>query len=45
MRDVERRNIKKTKDWIANDDDAYFYLVLDELHLYRGSSQPNSSIY
>jgi DEAD/DEAH box helicase domain-containing protein len=38
MRDVESPIIEKTRAWIENNDDAYFYLVLDELHLYRGAA-------
>lgn len=37
-REVEDPIFDKTRDWIANDPDAYFYLVFDELHLVRGSA-------
>ena len=36
-REVEDQIFDKTRDWIASDPDAYFYLVFDELHLVRGS--------
>ena len=38
MREVEAPILDKTRAWIESDPDAYFYLVLDELHLQRGSS-------
>jgi len=37
-RDVERRIFADTRSWLENDENAYFYLVLDELHLIRGSA-------
>jgi Lhr-like helicase len=37
-REVEDRIFDKTRDWIASDPDAYFYVVFDELHLVRGSA-------
>ena len=37
-REVEDPIFDKTRDWIANDPDAYFYFVFDELHLVRGSA-------
>lgn len=37
-REVEAPIFGKTREWLANDPDAYFYLVLDELHLIRGSA-------
>lgn len=37
-REVENPIFDKTRDWIAGDPDAYFYLVVDELHLVRGSA-------
>lgn len=36
-REVEEPIWEKTKKWIEEDPDSYFYLVLDELHLHRGS--------
>ena len=37
-REVDSPIIDKTRKWITTNDDAYFYLVLDELHLQRGSA-------
>lgn len=37
-REVEAPIFKQTRDWLETDPDAYFYLVLDELHLIRGSA-------
>jgi hypothetical protein len=37
-REVEDPIFDKTRDWLADDPDAYFYLVFDELHLIRGSA-------
>lgn len=37
-REVEDAVFEKTRAWIESDDDAYFYLVFDELHLVRGSA-------
>ena len=37
MREVEQGILDKTKAWIDSDD-GYFYLVLDEMHLQRGSA-------
>lgn len=37
MRAVEEPIFEKTKEWLAKDADAVFNLVLDELHLYRGT--------
>lgn len=37
-REVDAPIIEQTRDWITTHDDAYFYLVIDELHLQRGSS-------
>ncbi len=38
VREVDEPIFAQTKAWIESDPDAYFYLVLDELHLQRGSS-------
>jgi DEAD/DEAH box helicase domain-containing protein len=38
MRDVEDPIFASTKEWLAADRDNVFTLVVDELHLYRGSS-------
>jgi Lhr-like helicase len=37
-REVEDRMFDQTRDWLLSDKDAYFYLVVDELHLVRGSA-------
>lgn len=37
-REVEAPILQKTREWIETDAQAYFYLVLDELHLQRGSA-------
>jgi DEAD/DEAH box helicase domain-containing protein len=37
-REVDAPILDKTREWLTNHDDAYFYLVLDELHLQRGSA-------
>jgi hypothetical protein len=39
-REVEAPIFARTREWLATDPDAYFYLVLDELHLIRGPSSP-----
>lgn len=38
VREVEADVFAATRAWIESDPDAYFYLVLDELHLQRGSA-------
>ncbi len=38
VREVDEPIIEETRKWITAHDDARFYLVLDELHLIRGSS-------
>jgi ATP-dependent helicase YprA (DUF1998 family) len=37
-REVEQPMFDTTRQWLESADDAYFYLVLDELHLVRGSA-------
>ncbi|MGS0741095.1 DEAD/DEAH box helicase [Glaciimonas sp. GG7] len=37
-REIENPIFDKTRDWLMSHDDAYFYLVFDELHLIRGSA-------
>ncbi|KYG06936.1 hypothetical protein BE21_31970 [Sorangium cellulosum] len=37
-REVDDPIFETTKRWLTSNDDAYFYLVLDELHLQRGAS-------
>ena len=36
-RDREQEIIKQTRSWLEEDDNNVFYLVLDELHSYRGT--------
>lgn len=38
MRASEQGMIEKTRKWLEDDPDAVFHLVIDELHLYRGTS-------
>lgn len=37
-REVEDPIFVGTREWLMNNDDAYFYLVFDELHLVRGTA-------
>ncbi|WP_084518701.1 DEAD/DEAH box helicase [Bradyrhizobium sp. th.b2] len=37
-REVEQPIFEQTRAWLEEEDDAYFFLVLDELHLVRGSA-------
>lgn len=37
-REVDSTIFDKTREWLQSSDDAYFFLVLDELHLYRGTA-------
>ncbi len=37
-REVDAPIFRKTKDWLVSKEDAYFFLILDELHLQRGSA-------
>ncbi|MDT3322026.1 DEAD/DEAH box helicase [Shewanella sp. SP1S2-4] len=37
-REVEAPIFDHTREWLESDPDAYFFLVLDELHLIRGSA-------
>lgn len=37
-REVEEPIFETTRKWLHENDDAYFYLVFDELHLIRGSA-------
>ncbi|WP_447801912.1 DEAD/DEAH box helicase [Pseudomonas serbica] len=37
-REVEDTIFEKTRKWLMENDDAYFYLIFDELHLIRGSA-------
>ena len=38
MRDNERRIISETRKWLESSQDNVFHLILDELHLYRGTA-------
>jgi hypothetical protein len=38
VREIDEPIFRYTREWLASDDKAYFYLVLDELHLQRGSA-------
>ncbi|MEZ5758279.1 MAG: DEAD/DEAH box helicase [Emcibacteraceae bacterium] len=38
MRPIERPIFDKTKNWLANNPDEKFLVVLDEAHLYRGAA-------
>lgn len=42
-REVDAPILDKTRDWLTSHDDAYFFLVLDELHLQRGSAGTETS--
>ena len=37
-REVDSPIFAKTRHWLTSNDDAYFFLILDELHLQRGSA-------
>lgn len=37
-REVDSPIFERTKAWLTGSEDAYFYLVLDELHLQRGAA-------
>jgi DEAD/DEAH box helicase domain-containing protein len=37
-REVDSPIFQQTRDWLVSNDDAYFFLILDELHLQRGSA-------
>nr|UKE83976.1 hypothetical protein KXZ65_00185 [Pectobacterium sp. PL152] len=38
VREVDDPIFEQTRQWIERDPDAYFYLILDELHLQRGTA-------
>lgn len=42
-REVDAPIFDQTREWLEQDADAYFFLVLDELHLQRGSSGTEAS--
>jgi ATP-dependent helicase YprA (DUF1998 family) len=37
MRSIENRIFDETRDWLANDNNNQFFLIIDELHAYRGT--------
>ncbi|MCY0856859.1 hypothetical protein [Cupriavidus sp. D39] len=37
-REVEDPIFDQTREWLLSNEDAYFYLIFDELHLIRGSA-------
>jgi DEAD/DEAH box helicase domain-containing protein len=37
-REVDAPIIEQTRTWLTTEDNAYFFLILDELHLQRGSA-------
>jgi len=42
-REVDDPILQRTRDWLVTDEHAYFFLVLDELHLQRGSAGTETS--
>jgi DEAD/DEAH box helicase domain-containing protein len=42
-REVDSPILDRTRDWLLTDVNAYFFLVLDELHLQRGSAGTETS--
>ena len=38
VREIDEQIFAKTRQWLESDPDSYFYLVIDELHLQRGSA-------
>lgn len=38
VREIDEPIFAQTRAWLASDENAYFYLVVDELHLQRGSA-------
>jgi len=42
-REVDSPIVDRTREWLMSNDDAYFFLVLDELHLQRGSAGTETS--
>jgi hypothetical protein len=37
-REVDNPILEKTRSWLEENEDSYFYLVVDELHLHRGTA-------
>ena len=44
LRDKEKEIINQTREWIHSHPDNYFTLVVDELHMYRGTSGTEVSL-
>jgi ATP-dependent helicase YprA (DUF1998 family) len=42
-REVEEGMFDATRSWLRSDPDAYFFLIVDELHLGRGSARTEVS--
>lgn len=42
-REVDAPILDRTREWLTSDENAYFFLVLDELHLQRGSAGTETS--
>ena len=38
MREIDDPIFARTREWLESSDDALFHLVIDELHLYRGTA-------
>ncbi|NIA10743.1 MAG: DEAD/DEAH box helicase, partial [Nitrospiraceae bacterium] len=38
MREIEDSIFEKTRQWLAGGEDRVFHLIIDELHLYRGTA-------
>lgn len=38
MREAENSIFQKTKDWLAEDESHVFHMIVDELHMYRGTA-------
>ena len=38
MREIDESIFKKTREWLEKDKNHIFHLILDELHLYRGTA-------
>ena len=38
MREIDEPIFEKTRQWLAGGDDRVFHLIIDELHLYRGTA-------
>ena len=37
MRSIENNIFEATRDWLASDPENQFFLIIDELHAYRGT--------